>query len=341
VTHTASDLTVLTYSAMSTFQACRRRYKHRYLDGLVPVDKAPALRFGTITHQWLEVWHRTRSLSTAQEIIEAAYPNRAGDPGEKRDIFYQTAMLKAYAAQYPAEDFSVVALECEFSGPLVNPAPGGRRSRSFRVRGKVDGILRRGTDLLLLEHKTAGSVTGDYIDRLPMDLQIQLYSYYVQEMLGEPVSAVVYNVLLKPRLTQGEGETEEQYQARKAELEAKSKSGKPSSARRRMPESDEDFQRRLDEWFAAEPRFTRVELLLDQDTIDNVRHTLWDISKEILEARRQGRWHQNPRSCFGFGRCAYWPICAAKGNELVVENLFTKQEPHSELSPDDESGPAF
>jgi hypothetical protein len=326
---------------MSTFQSCRRRYKYRYLDGLVPVDKAPALRFGTVTHQWLEVWHRTQSLTEAQSVIEAAYPNRAGDAGEKRDFFYQTAMLRAYAAQYPAEDFEVVDLEHEFAGPLVNPAPGGRQSRSFIIRGKVDGVLRRGSNLLLLEHKTAASVTGDYIDRLPLDLQIQLYSHYLQETLRQPVSAVVYNILLKPRLTQAEGETEEQYEARKADLEAKSKSGKPSGAKRRMPESDEDFQRRLDEWFAAEPRFTRVELLLDQDTIDNVRQMLWDISKEILDARRTGRWHQNTRSCFGFGRCAYWPICSSKGNELVVENLFTRAAPHEELSPDEESEPAF
>lgn len=341
MTQPASDRSVLTYSAMSTFQACRRRYRYRYLDGLVPVDKAPALRFGTVTHRWLEVWHRTRSLSLAQDVIDAAYPNRTGDPGEKRDFHYQSAMLQAYAAQYPSEDFEVVGLEHEFSGGLVNPAPGGRQSRSFDVRGKVDGILRRGSDLLLLEHKTAGSVTGDYIDRLPLDLQIQLYSYYLQETLGQPVSAVIYNILLKPRLTQAEGETEEQFEARKADLEAKSKTGKPSTAKRKLPETDEEFQARLAAWFAAEPRFTRVELLLDQDAIDNVRQMLWDISKEILSTRRTGRWHQNTRSCFGFGRCAYWPICAAKGNELVVENLFTRTAPHEELSPDEESEPAF
>ena len=338
---TARVRDTLTYSGLSTFQTCRRRFLHRYVQGLVPVEKAHALRFGTVTHQWLEVWHRSGSIEAAQQVIDDAYANRAGDPGEKRDWHYQTAMLEAYAQQYPSEDFEVVGLECEFSGPLRNPAPGGRRSRSFQVRGKVDGVVRRGEEYLLLEHKTAGSLTGDYIERIAMDMQILLYCHYVRESLGYPVVGIIYNVLLKPRLTQAEGETEEQYEARKAELEAKSKSGKPSSAKQKLPETDEDFQARLRNWYAAEPRFHREELFLDFDAIANVRSMIWDISKELLDARRLGRWHQNPRSCHGFGRCSYWPICSSKGNELVIENLFTKQEPHSELSPDEESEPAF
>ena len=133
-----------------------------------------------------------------------------------------------------------------------------------------------------------------------------------------PVTEVLYNVLVKPRLIQAEGETEQEYEVRKAGLAAKSKSGK-SSAKRRMPESDEDFQNRLAAWFAGEPRFTRQELLLDFDSIDNVRQMVWDISKELLDTRRTGRWHQNSGSCFGFGRCMYWPICSAMGNDETVD----------------------
>jgi len=336
---TAIDLTTLTYSSMSDFQGCRRKYLHRHVDGLVPIEKPHALWFGSVTHQWLEAWHGTRTTEAAQMVIDHAYVNRATEPAEKRDWHFQTAMLRAYADQYPDEDFEVVDLEKEFSGPLVNPRT-GRKSRSFIVRGKADGIVCRGNEFLLLEHKTASSITGDYLERLAMDMQIQLYSYYIRETLDHPISSIIYNVLVKPRLAQTEGETEEQYQARKAALVAKSKSGK-SSAKRRMPESDEDFQYRLDAWFEVEPRFTRVELLLDFDTIANIRQQIWDIGKELLDARRHGRWHQNPRSCFGFGKCQYFELCVSKGNDMVVENMFTKKRPHQELSADDESAMAF
>jgi hypothetical protein len=327
--HAAARETV-SYTAFSTFQTCRRRFLHRFVSGLVPKEKSPALRFGTVTHLWLEAWHRSRSAAEAQAIVDSAFVNRASDRDEKRDWHLQTALLKAYTAQYPTEDFEVVALEQEFAGPLVNPATGWP-SRSFVVRGKVDGIVRRGDTFMVLEHKTSASVNGDYLDRLAMDLQILLYSHYARESLKHPVSAIIYNVLMKPRLVQAEGETEEQYELRKADLEAKSKTGKPSTAKRKLPESDDEFQARLAEWFAAEPRFIRVELILDFDSVANVRQTLWDISKEILDARRLGHWHQNTRACHGFGTCAYWPLCSSKDNPTVLENLFEHEGPHPEL----------
>ena len=333
---TPREKETVTYSSVSTFQQCRRRYRLRYLEGLSPVEKPHALRFGTVAHQWLEVWHRTGAIEEAQRIIDTAYVDRSTEPNEKRDWHYQTAMLKAYVEQYPTEDFEVVALEKQFSGPLVNPAT-GRQSRSFIVQGKVDGIVRRGDEFLLMESKTAGSLTGDYIERLAMDLQILLYSHYVRETLDYPVTSVLYNVLVKPRLIQAAGETEEQYEARKAELAARSKSGK-SSAKRRMPESDEDFQHRLADWFAAEPRFSRIDLLLDFASIQNIRQQIWDVGKELLDARRTGRWHQNPRACFGFGRCVFWPICSAMGSaDMVVENFFRREAPHSELDDGNEN----
>jgi hypothetical protein len=321
---------VLTYSAMSTFQTCRRRYRYRYEDHLVPIAKARALAFGSVTHEWLEVWHRDRSVEAAQAVIDRAYVNRQAGPDEKRDWHYQTAMLRAYAAQFAVEDFTVVDLERQFTGPLANPAT-GYPSRRFYMRGKVDGIVRRGDDYLVMENKTAGTLTGDYVERLAMDLQIQLYAYYAREALGFPVTGIIYNVLVKPRLAQALGETEAEYEARCEELISASKTGK-TSAKRKVPETDEEFQARLAAWFEAEPRFTRIELLLDADTLAAVRQQLWDIGQEINAARRDGRWHQNGKACFGFGTCAYWPICSSKSNPLVIENNYRVEPPHEELS---------
>jgi hypothetical protein len=44
-----------------------------------------------------------------------------------------------------------------------------------------------------------------------MDFQIAIYSHYVEEALGIPITGVIYNVLGKARLQQGKGETEEEY----------------------------------------------------------------------------------------------------------------------------------
>ena len=81
---------------------------------------------------------------------------------------------------------------------------------------------------------------ASYLDRLWTDFQITLYAHYVEQALGIRISGVLYNILVKARLQQSAGETEAEFDARRAELIAKSKSGK-SSAQRRMPETDEEF----------------------------------------------------------------------------------------------------
>lgn len=61
-------------------------------------------------------------------------------------------------------EFEIVEIE-EFTGEIRNPDT-GRPSQTFVMAGKADGIVRAGGELYLLEHKTAGSVDANYLDKL-------------------------------------------------------------------------------------------------------------------------------------------------------------------------------
>jgi|GEM_PF-5604992 len=148
---------VSTYSMWALFRNCRKAVEWRYVDRLVPLERASALRFGSLVHECLELWHGRRDLALVLDHIDRQCVNRAQDEGQKRDWFLATAMMRGYAAQYPSEEFEVVALEKTFEGPIVNPATGAA-SRSFVLAGKVDGIIRIGGEHFILEHKC---VTGD------------------------------------------------------------------------------------------------------------------------------------------------------------------------------------
>ncbi len=74
-------------------------------------------------------------------------------------------MMTGYAARYTSEDFEVVALEKTFTGTIINPTTGAA-SRILGMAGKIDGIVRRGNEYYLLEHKTASQVDGSYLERL-------------------------------------------------------------------------------------------------------------------------------------------------------------------------------
>ncbi len=329
---TADTRLVTTYSMWSKFRNCRRACYWRYVKQIVPIQqKEASLWFGSLIHECLEIWHNTRRLDSVLEHIDRTCLTRDSDPGVKRDWNVARAMMTAYAEQYPTEDFTVVELEKEFTGEIINPATGAK-SKSFVLSGKVDGIVQKADGTTwLLEHKTASSVGGDYVSRLWTDFQVILYSHYVREALGIPVSGIIYNILQKPKLIQSAGETEEEFESRHRALAAKNKSGK-SSAKRKLPESDEEYQSRLAEWFKEKDAFLRVELLFDTDDFELLRAELWELTQQYLDARRRDAWYQNTSYCFQYNRaCGYYPICSSKNNPLVIENEYEHCSAHTEL----------
>ena len=197
----------------------------------MPITRDRNLHFGAIIHECLQAWHSRCDLDEVLGLIHRLCPNRQQDESQLRDWHLAIAMMRAYGARYATEDFQIIAIEKNFEGPITNPTTGAA-SRSFVLAGKVDGIVRIGGDYFVLEHKTAAQIDGDYLERLWTDFQITIYAYYIERTMGIPITGILYNVLVKAKLQQGKGETEEEFQARRAELLAKSKTGKSTAKRK-------------------------------------------------------------------------------------------------------------
>lgn len=339
----ANDKTLLTYSALNTFRNCPRKYKNRYLDNLRPRERAEALSFGSAIHTAIELWYRSSEaesrLRDVLAYIDDAFEDRVVDSNQMVQWHLATAMIRGYAERYATEEFEVVEVEKEFVSEIRNPDT-GRQSQTFRIAGKVDGIVRCHDGLYLLEHKTASTVDASYLDKLWTDTQIALYCYYLRE-LGYPIVGVIYNVLLKSRLKQGKGETQEEYEIRHAELAAKNKSGK-STAKRQMPETDDEFQARLTEWYSRPEAFHREFIYLSEDRLAMLQDEVWEITQQYLDARRRGKWLLNTSNCFSYQRpCEYLAYCQSGFNPNVADNLYEIALPNEELSRVDSEAPPF
>jgi len=339
----ANDKTLLTYSALNTFRNCPRKYKNRYLDNLRPRERAEALSFGSVIHTAIELWYRSSNtesrLRDVLAYIDDAFENRVVDSNRMVQWHLATAMIRGYAERYATEEFEIVEVEKEFVGEIRNPDT-GRQSQTFRIAGKVDGIVRCHDGLYLLEHKTASTVDASYLDKLWTDTQIALYCYYLRE-LGYPIVGVIYNVLLKSRLKQGKGETQEEYEVRHAELAAKNKSGK-STAKRQMPETGDEFQSRLTEWYSRPEAFHREFIYLSEDRLAMLQDEVWEITQQYLDARRRGKWLLNTSNCFSYQRpCEYLAYCQSGFNPNVADNLYEIALPNEELSRVDSEAPPF
>lgn len=338
-----SDRIVTTYSMWSLFRNCRKACDWRYIQELVPIKRDHNLSFGSLIHECLEKWHRKGDLSIVLAHIDRSLPSRSNDEGQKADWHLATAMMRSYSERYPVEDFDVVFLEKTFEGKITNPATGAM-SRSFVLAGKVDGIVCIDGRFYLLEHKTASQMDGDYLEKLWTDFQITLYAHYVEQVFGIKITGIIYNILVKAQLQQSKGETEAEFEARRAELLAKSKAGK-TTATRKMPESDTDFQERLIAKYAEPGMFHRETLYISRDQFKTLQADLWELTQQFLDCRRRGVFYSNTSYCFFYHRpCAYFPLCRSGGSENVIENFYEHRPAHEELREESDAGeelPAF
>ena len=126
-----ADRTVLTQSCMRTFQACPRRYQHRYVHHARPVARPETLRMGSSVHRGVEALRKGASLADACEKLDHEDPF---------DYQRERAMLVGYAARWGDATRGIVAVEKEFQIDLVNPSTGAS-SRTFRLAGKFDAIF--------------------------------------------------------------------------------------------------------------------------------------------------------------------------------------------------------
>jgi len=329
-------LTPVTCSSLKTFKLCRKDYNLRFIRGLQGLEESEAQYLGTVAHEALERWHgrgdadKNKVVADIFNHIDAAFPERELNERQKKDWHLARAMITAYMERYPSEDFVVVAIEKQFQCPVINPDTGAA-SRTFYMRGKVDALVTRNGEYFLLEHKTAAVINGDYIERLPLDFQVTLYAHYLEQFMNIRIAGVIYNVIGKAKIQQSVGETEEVFEARRADLIAKSKTGK-SSAKQQMPESDEEFAARLAKKYREKDMFHRSSLYIPRSQYEMLTAEIWELCQQLLIARRTNRWYMNTDVCFLYYRpCRFFPVCVSGDNPNIIENRYRIGPTHPEL----------
>ena len=331
----ANEKKLLTYSALSCYRKCPMRYNLRYEQNLVPVYTDEKLFFGGVVHKALEAWHGfqgehdLRKALTLSRIDEAC-KGWETDSDKCRIRLLAIEMMRGYMAAYRDDTWEVVAIEHEFDGAIRNPRTGAE-SKTFAIKGKVDGIVKTSNGLFLLEHKTTSRLMDDPIDKLWEDTQVGIYVAYLRD-LGYDIVGVIYNELVKCTLIQKKGETEEEFAIRHAELCAKNKNG-TSTAKRQHPETDEEYAERVGAWYQEAGRYRRTELLLTEKQLDLVRLDIWGMTQQFLDARRRDDWFCNRESCNTFyGNCPYRRYCQSNYDEAVRREMFELvATPHTEF----------
>jgi len=126
---------LLTQSSLRAYRSCPRKYFYRYELQMRPLKAdAEPLRQGKSVHAALESWSKSGGdLELALTCLDKEDPYKYAK---------EAAMVTGYHARWE-KPTGVIAVEKEWQMELVNPETGAA-SRTFRLGGKMDGVVEVG-----------------------------------------------------------------------------------------------------------------------------------------------------------------------------------------------------
>lgn len=374
----ALEMMLLTNSRARCFRSCPRKHRIKYEQGYVPLTDDEALVLGTLVHIGLEHWWIERSLSLRARLHLGMPPDLAAivaladvDPPNPIGWALQAmaeratargvdpflvakarAMVRAYDARWGEDDsITPIAVEIEFSAPLINPVS-GHPSLVWRTAGKLDVLAVQviyeqtgeeewtvvGHRTIIIEHKTSGediTVGSMYWRRLRMDGQVSTY-YDGADANGYEPKSMLWDVLGKPMLKPLKATPLEARQY----TQEKTVKGvfQPSRLYTNQRETDET----VDEYEARcydditnnlQAMLVREEIPRTQGEMDEYRLDLWHLQKMMRETEISGRAYRNPDACDQYRRaCSYIDVCTGLA-DLDDPTKFRKlSSPHQELT---------
>ena len=290
---------IITHSSLQCFQACRRKYKLRYMDCIVPKIKSQALGFGSAMHTALEEYFKY--VDASQKFVESDgkcdftfdCDKVLSDKVESAKL---AGLIAGYVRKWYSEDFdkyNVIAIEKEFKCDMP-------KSCAY-IAGKIDGVVQDNCTgkYYILEHKTASIVDEAYVSQKDIDSQTLLYAVALKYTMGIVVDGVIHDIIIKQKIRPKKGE------------------------------SEEDFCARLIE-DVTDDNFIRVQVDLTPEQIKDFEAELEQETEDLAWCKS---FYKCTGSCLGkYGACEYLPICRAGG---LVDSLKDKYEiarAHEELS---------
>lgn len=316
----------LSASSISTYQTCPRMFEYDKLRCIRPAEKSDSLNFGSVIHKGLErIFAELNNTSIDKEQVREMAHDCALDKSAECSLSQEdwckvTALLDAYLDLYFDEDrglFDVVEVESRFTNHAVNPKTGKESSR-FGVCGYCDAVVKNRLtgEYWVIEHKTSSQVTDGYLQRVNIDLQSAIYIDAIRRKYGN-CAGVIYDVLKKPKHVMAVGETDEEFEARKA-------ASKTGRIKRKVPESMTEFYNRIRVDIDGGDYLIRQMVTIDNGLFHDYRLDLWTTARQIQNTRHFCKATCN---CLKYGTCPYMDLCCANGNLNGLEDKYTCECP--------------
>lgn len=279
------------------------------------------------------------ALASSLSAIAEAIPDAAASP----QLLIRAkcnALMQGYHARWISSQdaFEVMSVEEMISSDLWNPET-GRKSRSFRVAGKIDVRARRNGREVIVDHKTCSEDIQDsnaaYWRQLVVEAQPTHYML-LEWLNGRRIDEAIWDVIRKPTISP----------KKLSAAEAKAAIMTGEYFRERLNADDildvqRDGRETLDMYAARLKHDCTVErpqwyfgrrtvVRLDHEMLEYANE-LWSHGQDILSARNEKRHMRNSGACMNYGRpCKYLGVCSGH-DSIDSANWRRREMVHAEL----------
>lgn len=168
------------WSKINSYAVCPQLYRHKYIERLKPIKKAPALALGSCIAQSLNAYRKDGSKDAAFKAFTSTWEEEGRvlalkkDDDPRRSVERGLEILSAYIENYPAEADSIVRPEVSFSTEIL---PG------IVFNGRIDAVMRLPDgSLAIIEDKTTSRLGPVFFQKLKGSSQILWYLWVAQKM---------------------------------------------------------------------------------------------------------------------------------------------------------------
>jgi len=305
----------LSATSIDTFLSCRKKYWYQKVKNIQPVERPDALDFGSAVHKALAyIFNSMKDGDNEKEIVRQYALDQINQYAEEYCLPVEPkckaiALVDSYMDFYWDDDYlKFVTLDVEkyfehtiAELPILQEVTIGYFDAV--VQNKISGKI------YVVEHKTTGIKSDDYMEHSIFDTQVMIYMLACKNKYGR-CDGVIYDVLIKPKHVMSVGETDEEFEARKA-------ASKTGRIKRKEAETESDFIKRVQESF-SETTFTRQLITHTDEEIEAFRAELDGMFTDIKYCDSYYRCTGN---CLKFGACPYMPLCSGK---VTLDNLGDK-----------------
>jgi hypothetical protein len=356
-------LNLLTHSRIGDFKKCRRKEYFRYKLG-VRKQKSEALRIGGAIHDAQDIIHQGGTIEDARFALRANYAKLMV---EARSVEAEEALrleetkclclTTGWVWRWQNDPYEVIASELAFELPIINPET-NHPTPNYRLAGKLDTIVHLPSGVLAIRE---AKIMGDSLSldsRLWQQFQVStqdiIYLLAARD-LGYDVSTVFYDVIHKPDIAP-KMVTDHDADGRKIVCDATGervykKNGEPRESGdtakgyvlQQHRETNEEYSGRLMQDIYKRPDFyyARREMPRFDSDIQDMRHELWQLQRDMAETVLRKRYYKNEFSCVAPWTCDYLNVCAARTDlEHEIPDGFEQigyRHPELEKLNDDES----